>query len=89
MLLFQMRTEDYLENSYWNKSGKYQKEYDEMRASNFEFNKTTLNAFHSYYRFHNHGDVPASYKYHAEEYQKVVEAKVDERIAREYKRFTK
>jgi hypothetical protein len=85
-----MRCEDYLENSYWNNKGKYQKEYDEMKADeSFEFTKATRKVFHSYYRFHNDGDTPTSYRYYAEKYQEIIEKKADERILAEYKRFKK
>ena len=93
MTINQMKSEDYLENSYWNHKGKYQKEYDEMleaeHAGTFKFTKTTLNTFHSYYRFYNDGDTPTSYRYYAEKYQEIIEARVDERIVKEYKRFIK
>ena len=89
MTINQMRMEDYLENSYWHGKGKYQKEYDEMKAADFEFTKATQKVFHSYYRFHNDGDTPTSYRYYAEKYQNIIEAKADERILAEYKKFKK
>lgn len=49
-------------NTYWNRSGELQSEYDRMRKAEdegtFTFTKTSLNIFHRYYRYYNDGDLP-------------------------------
>ena len=80
-------------NTYWNAEGKYQTEYDTMRKAvddgKFEFTKATCNAFHHYYRFYNDGDLPNAYKWRKEEYAKILEEKVSDRIEKEWKRYNK
>ena len=46
------------EHTYWNSNGEAQALYDEMEAAGFKFTKATEAVFHSYYRFHNDGDLP-------------------------------
>lgn len=75
--------------TYWNNEGEFQAEYDEMLAANFEFTKTSQNIFHRYYRFYNDGDCPNAYKYHQCAYAAILEEKVNDRIAKEWKRFNK
>ena len=47
-----------IENRYWNSNGPEQAKYDEMEKAGFEYTKATQNAFHSYYRYYNDGDLP-------------------------------
>ena len=46
------------EHTYWNSNGPEQAKYDEMEAAGFKYTKATEAAFHSYYRYHNDGDLP-------------------------------
>ena len=43
-------------NCYWNRRGAAQAKYDEMEAAGWEYNKTTEDTFHRYYRFYNDGE---------------------------------
>ena len=45
--------------TYWNRDGAAQAKYDEMEAAGWEYNQTTLDHMHRYYRYHNDGDAPA------------------------------
>ena len=45
--------------TYWNRDGAAQAKYDEMQAAGWEYNQTTLDHMHRYYRYYNDGDAPA------------------------------
>lgn len=81
------------DNTYWNNNGKYQAQYDEMYAAvedgKFIWTKASSDAFYHYYRFYNDGDTPTSYRYRSDAYAEVIEARVNERIEKEWKRFKK
>ena len=47
-----------MKNSYWNRTGKFQKEYEEMQAANFKYTKAEENAMYKYRRYYNDGDLP-------------------------------
>ncbi len=47
-----------MENRYWNQTGAAQAHYDEMEAAGFEYTQASKALFHSYYRYHNDGDLP-------------------------------
>ena len=44
--------------TYWNREGAAQAKYDEMQAAGWEYNQTTLDHMHRYYRYYNDGDLP-------------------------------
>jgi len=46
------------EHTYWNSKGPEQAKYNEMEAAGFKYTQATLKEFHSYYRYHNDGDLP-------------------------------
>lgn len=87
--------------TYWNRDGAAQAKYDEMEAAGWEYNQTTLDHMHRYYRYHNDGDAPArirwlknmlgyyGYQNNSEikAYEAKLEAKATERIEIEYRRF--
>lgn len=72
---------------YWNGNGRYQKEYEEMRAANWETTKAYWTMSKRYYRFFNDGDLPYRGMGNETEIANRLEADMDARIASEYKRF--
>ena len=88
-------------NCYWNRRGAAQAKYDEMEAAGWEYNKTTEDTFHRYYRFYNDGDAtprirglilhlsPEALKSNREyiDYCRRFEDSVTWRIEIEYRRF--
>ena len=91
------------DKSYWNRQGPQQAKYDEMQDAGWEFNPTTIDTFHRYYRFHNDGDATPRIRRletllgwrglqnHPEyiAYCQRMEERVTQRIEVEYRRFKK
>ena len=89
--------------TYWNCEGAAQAKYDEMQAAGWEYNQTTLDHMHRYYRYYNDGDAPARIRWlkqmlgpygsqdnsEIRTYEARLEAKATERIEIEYRRFQK
>ncbi len=89
--------------TYWNREGAAQAKYDEMQAAGWEYNQTTLDHMHRYYRYYNDGDAPARIRWLKETlgpygsqdnseiraYEMRLETKATERIEIEYRRFQK
>ena len=89
--------------TYWNREGAAQAKYDEMQAAGWEYNQTTLDHMHRYYRYYNDGDAPARIRWlkqmlgpygsqdnsEIRTYEARLEAKATERIEIEYRRFRK
>ena len=88
-------------NTYWNRRGELQAQYDEMQAAGWEYNYITTEQMHRYYRYYNDGDAPARIRflwgilgiYGAPEnrevlaYEAGLEARATKRIEIEYRRF--
>ena len=45
-------------NRYWDNTGTAQAHFDEMEDAGFKYTKASDNAFYSYYRYYNDGDLP-------------------------------
>ena len=89
--------------TYWNREGEAQAKYDEMQAAGWEYNQTTLDHMHRYYRYFNDGDAPARIRWlkhllgpygsqdnsEIRAYEARLEAKATERIEIEYRRYQK
>ena len=91
-----------MENRYWNNTGAAQKHYDEMMEAGFKFTKAGENAFISYQRYYNDGDLPywakRDWSYTrltpmgwklTEAGEEELERRVTNRVETEYKRFLK
>ena len=79
------------DRTYWSNHGKDQDIYNKMETAvdkgEWDWNKTTVDVFRRYYRFYNDGDCPNSMKYRLQEYADMLEAKADDRVLKEWKRF--
>ena len=91
-----------MERTYWGHNGAEQAKYDEMLASDWEFNSRNDSVFYHYYRYFNDGDFPgwARKDWSLRRYGRfgwelnekgleMQEQRVTEAILREYKRFQK
>ena len=89
------------DHTYWNRQGAAQAKYDEMEDAGWEYNRTTEETFHRYYRFYNDGDATPrirsllwntrwdALKFNSEynDYCRRLEERVTKRIEIEYRRF--
>lgn len=88
-------------NTYWNRRGALQAQYDEMLAAGWEFNFTSQHDMNRYFRYYNDGDAPARIRFlwnmlgyqlatqNAEvlAYEERLEAAANLRVEIEYRRF--
>lgn len=87
--------------TYWNRTGEAQAKYDEMEAAGWEYNETTREHMHRYYRYYNDGDAPPRIRRLKEilgywgskenseikRYEASLEERATQRIEIEYRRF--
>lgn len=96
-----------MENRYWDNTGTEQAKYDEMENAGWGCSERTAkanNAFNSYYRYYNDGDLPGwargkheltkpdyltGWRVLNEKGQEELERRATEAILSEYKRFKK
>ena len=77
-------------NNYWTNKGRFQNEYEQLKAVDFNFNQEEQNAFHKYYRYYNDGDMPVGSKYYSKaSIETYLEIQASIAIAKAYARATK
>ena len=74
--------------NYWNSTGRFQSEYDEMVNVGFAFTNKEKKAMHKYYRYYNDGDLPMGARYAwTHDVEGYLEKQADIAVAKAYVRF--